>query len=35
MTLSGVRVPTANVIGALIGGFTSGAAIAFLIWQLV
>ena len=35
MTLSGVPIPTANVIGALIGGFASGAAIGFLLWQLV
>jgi hypothetical protein len=26
---------TANVIGALIGGLASGAAIALLLWQIL
>jgi hypothetical protein len=25
----------ASVLGALIGGFATGAAVAFLLWQLV
>ncbi len=26
---------TANIVGALIGGFATGAAIAVLLWQFV
>jgi hypothetical protein len=26
---------TANIVGAMIGGFATGAAIAVLLWQLI
>jgi hypothetical protein len=34
VTSSEARI-SANVIGALIGGFATGAAVAFLLWQFV